>query len=82
MTAVWCSHKHVKRVKGIGANDWDLFVINCWRTTLQLYRDTVSLVLWGFTNVLMGILFGTLFYQSVSPHTAFDSMLLAPSGPA
>lgn len=77
----------MKRVKGIGANDWDLFVINCWRTTLQLYRDTVSLVLWGFTNVLMGILFGTLFYQSVSPHAprlspcvhSFDSILLGPA---
>jgi len=56
-------HKALHDVRGQGANDWVLFKLNVWRAWLQFKRDRVTLVLWAVVSVLLGSLFGILYWQ-------------------
>ena len=56
-------HKALHDVRGQGASDWALFKLNVWRGMLSFKRDQVTLVSWGAVSVLIGSLFGILYWQ-------------------
>lgn len=60
-----CSHVGLSLVKGRRAGQWTLLQLNLWRTTIRIRRQRFPLFAMTGCFVLLGLLFGLLFYQQV-----------------
>ena len=59
-------HKVYHNVHGLSASSWTLFKLNLGRSNLQLKRDLITVGLYGVVSVIIGFLFGILYFQQAA----------------
>lgn len=59
-------HQRFKGVSGRSASILTLCRLNVWRTVLMVKRDSVTMLIWCLANLLVGVVFGSLYMGHVA----------------